>query len=162
MDKIPGDLLLLYGFLFAAAAGIILIVLMTRSSKGWLRLPLGSRSAVNDHIFGIVSAHTERILCYYDIRKDTVRPWHTDSCQHCALTHMCLRKYSLRQFESGEYVLPESRKEAARMVREIREGIPFGQATLLLQMEDGRSRWFEFKYSGLSDQGKPGRLTVKY
>ncbi len=109
--------------------------------------------ASNERIFNIVSKHSDRTLCYYDIEPGRAVPWNKEDCATCKMAHMCLKDFSLTQFNDSEYILPDSRETARKMYEEIHQGAAFGEAHLHLRMPDETQVWMEFKYSGVTDGG---------
>ena len=128
-----------------------------------VRLQMEERLAENEKIFDIAARHSDRMLCYYDLASRRAHPWNEENCEHCNITHICLKKYSLSQFGQGGFVMSGYNQiEATRMMREIHEGIPYGEATFCLNIPEVGIQWLEFKYSGLYKDGKPVAALISF
>lgn len=118
--------------------------------------------AANERIFNIVSQHSDRILCYYDMETGQTVPWNKEDCESCRMSHMCLKDFTLDQLNNSEYILPDSKEAAARMYENIHKGIPFGETHIHLRMPDDTQTWMEFKYSGVIDGGVPKAAIISF
>ena len=103
----------------------------------------------NERLFDLVAQHSDRTLCYYDVRTQRARPWNEESCLTCHFPHLCLHRMGREEFERSEYILSDSADEVRRMFRDIHNGVHTGAANLHVKMPDGGQRWLEFKYTTL-------------
>ncbi len=118
--------------------------------------------AENEKIFDITARHSDRTLCYYDLKTRTAHPWNEENCADCEMTHICFKKFGMEIFAQGDFILPDSRNAAEQMVNEIHKGVPFGVSNIHVLMPDASQRWLEFKYSCLSDGETPEAAVISF
>lgn len=104
----------------------------------------------NERLLRLITQHTDRSLCYYDIEKATARPWDKENCAKCTMPHFC--KNSLETILESEEVLPESKDDLRNMFKDIHRGVAKGGTKIQVKNEDGERRWFDIKYSTIYNE----------
>ncbi len=103
----------------------------------------------NERILRLIAQHSDRNICYYDIRGGLAQVWDEDTCARCQLPHLC--QMSVEEILACGSIMPESLGVLRHMFREIHDGKPQGAIKIRVQVPDGTLRWFDLKYSTILD-----------
>ncbi len=107
----------------------------------------------NERVMRLVAAHSERVVCSYDPRCGHARPLSQKDCALCGFPYFC--KSKPEDIIASGVVLPESADALREFAREVQTGRASGEAKLHVEVERGKKRWLDVKFSTLYD--KAGR-----
>ena len=114
-----------------------------------------------EYLLRLVTQHSDRVICYYDIQERKSKMWDARICKKCRLPRMC-EMQSQSVLGSGS-ILPESIEEVRDMFRDIREGKSDGGIKMRIKMPEGELRWFDFRYSVIQNQdGVPSVALISH
>lgn len=108
----------------------------------------------NEKFLTLVTQHSDRVVCYYDVKNRASRVWNEDICKRCTLPRLC-ETHVDEMLESGD-IMPESVDTLRDMFQEIHEGKAYGQIRMRAKSSEGEPRWFDLQYSTICDEvGQP-------
>ena len=103
----------------------------------------------NEQVLRLIAQHSDRTICYYDVKKQISRVWDPNTCARCKLPHLC--EHSLQAIIDNGSILPESVDVLRDMFRDIHNGSPNGSMKLRVKGVE-KSRWFDLQYSTIFDE----------
>ncbi len=115
----------------------------------------------NERILRMVAQHSDRTICYYDVKKKIIHPWEGENRCPCVLPYLS-QKGDLNILNSGK-VLSESVESMESMFQSIQDGNPSGETKLHIMTKEGERRWLSLKYSTIYDgRHKPMAALISY
>ncbi|MBQ3104997.1 MAG: diguanylate cyclase, partial [Lachnospiraceae bacterium] len=115
----------------------------------------------NEQIFRLIAQHSDRTICYYDIKNRRAHRWDESICARCQVPHLC--ELSPEDIISGDGILPESKAVVEQMFLDIHRGSPEGSLKMRVKTSYGYLRWFDLQYSTtLNEQGQPDFALISH
>ncbi len=115
----------------------------------------------NEKMLKLITQHSDRVVCHYDIKKRKSRMWDKEICEQCRLPHLCETTVD-HMLESGQ-IMPESVKDLREMFDEIADGKPKGEIRMRTTMTYGEPRWFDMQYTTIYDEsGAPVSALISH
>lgn len=109
----------------------------------------------NESIFRIVSDHSDRVLYEYDILTGMTRPRSGENAKKDVLAHLYDSNYDPSRIEQNRGLIQDSFEDVKKFFADIHGGVPSGEMSLHVRLEDGQPKWYHFRYSSIFDGGKP-------
>lgn len=107
-----------------------------------------------EKLLSIITQHSDRIVCLYDVNKRSSRIWNSDACRHCQLPRLC--ETTSDGILEDDTFTPESKDALRKMFRDIEHGVSSGNTKVQIYSEDGSLRWMDLLFSTIyGDNGKP-------
>lgn len=120
-----------------------------------LQIHMDEQMKENEQIFHIVGQHSRRMLYAYDVETGMTRPWDKDSQEKDILAHIYNGNYSESALEFNHFIMPDCKEEVKQFFTDIHSGVPSGEMNVHVQLQDGKSYWYHFRYSILFSGSKP-------
>ena len=109
---------------------------------------LEKSNAENERALQLIAQHSDRVVLHYDLEKGSIRFYDELSDQY-GMNNSTIASL----FDEGR-IMPESRENAMRVLRNIRRGIPYGREEIRFKYRDNYYCWLDFKYTTLFDENK--------
>ncbi len=107
----------------------------------------------NEQVLRIAARHSNRTICYYDLKTGLSRRWSESMCAACPLPPLCKSTYP-EILQSGG-VFEDSVGELEEMFHRIHNGVAGGEHKICFKdAATGAPRWFDLKYSTIRNDGE--------
>ena len=103
----------------------------------------------NEQILRLITQHSDRTICYYDVQAQISKVWDPHTCARCKLPHLC--EQPIQTIIDDGRILPESVAPLLDMFRDIHNGSPNGSIKLRIKGEE-KPRWYDLQYSTIFDE----------
>ncbi|MBR5229351.1 MAG: EAL domain-containing protein [Firmicutes bacterium] len=115
----------------------------------------------NERLLSIVTQHSDRVMCIYDIASRSSRVWKHEDCQHCAEPRLC--EIDVDTLLNSDLLTPESQQDIHKMLEDIHSGNASGNLKLQICSENEDIRWMDIMYTTIFDKkGEPASALLSY
>ncbi len=99
----------------------------------------------NEFLLRLTAQHSDRTICYYNVKKRMAQVWDSKTCAKCQLPRLC--EMTAQEVLSCGDILPESVDELRGIFQAIQNGTPNGAMKMRARTPSGERRWFDLQYS---------------
>ncbi len=119
------------------------------------------RMKENEKLLSIITHHSDRVVCLYDVKRRMSRIWNHEICKNCQLPRLC--EATAEGILEDDTFTPEGKDALRHMFEDIDNGVSSGDLKLSIYSEKGSLRWFDLQFSTIcNDNGKPETALLSY
>ena len=104
--------------------------------------------AHSERVLQLIAQHSDRVVLYYDMETGAIR-FNDELSDQYGMNNSTITAL----FDQGR-IMPESRENAMRLLRNIRRGVPYGRENIRFKYRENYFCWLDMKYTTLFDEEK--------
>lgn len=119
------------------------------------------RMKENEKLLSLITHHSDRVVCLYDVKRRSARVWDEEVCKNCRLPRLC--EATAEGILEDDTFTPEGKDVLRQMFQNIDNGISSGDIKLSVYSEKGKLRWYDVQFSTIcNENGKPETALLSY
>lgn len=121
------------------------------------------RMKENEKLLSMITHHSDRVVCLYDVKRRSSRVWNPEICKNCQIPPPRLCEATAEKVLENAVFTPEGKDALRQMFRNIDDGMGSGNIKLSAYAKTGELRWYDIQFSTIcNDNGQPETALLSY